>query len=101
MVSGRLPFTGESPISIAMQQIHEQATPLRKINPRVPAALEKVVAKAMAKDPKDRYQSAAEILADLRRIVPTLKEEVDEATQIIPQLDQLEETAVHTRARRR
>jgi serine/threonine-protein kinase len=96
MVSGRLPFTGESPISIAMQQIHEQATPLRKINPRVPASLEKVVAKAMAKDPKDRYQSAAEILADLRRIVPTLKEEVDEATQIIPQLDQFEETAVHT-----
>lgn len=96
MVSGRLPFTGESPISIAMQQIHEDPTPLREINPRVPAALEEVVAKAMAKDPKDRYQSALMILADLRRIDLALKDDVDEATQMIPQLDQFEETAVHT-----
>lgn len=65
MLSGRLPFDSDSPVSIAIKQIADTATPLRQVNPNVPEGLAAITARAMAKDPRSRYPSAREMLADL------------------------------------
>ncbi|NCC07692.1 MAG: Stk1 family PASTA domain-containing Ser/Thr kinase [Clostridia bacterium] len=65
MLCGKLPFESDSPVSVAIKQISDTAVPLRKINASVPEGLEAITEKAMAKDPHERYQSAADMLADL------------------------------------
>ena len=67
MAAGRPPFSGENPVAIAYQHVRESAPPLREVAPGVPAAYEAVVARAMSKDPADRYQTADDLRADLER----------------------------------
>ena len=67
MVTGRVPFTGDSPVSIAYKHVKEEPTPPSAINPTVPAGFEAIVLKALAKEPGARYQSAEELRADLVR----------------------------------
>ncbi len=67
LLSGQPPFTGESPVAVAYQHVSKQAPPLRQINPDVPPELEIIVARAMAKDPAARYQTADEMRTDLLR----------------------------------
>jgi beta-lactam-binding protein with PASTA domain/tRNA A-37 threonylcarbamoyl transferase component Bud32 len=67
MVTGRPPFSGDSPVAIAYQHVKEPVPPPRQLNPAVPAALEAVILKALAKNPADRYQSAEDMRADLSR----------------------------------
>ncbi|MCL6581740.1 MAG: Stk1 family PASTA domain-containing Ser/Thr kinase, partial [Firmicutes bacterium] len=74
MLTGRVPFEGESPVSVALKQIREEPRPLRELNPRVPPAAERVVLRAMAKAPELRYQSAAEMLKDLDALQRQLAE---------------------------
>jgi serine/threonine-protein kinase len=66
MLTGRLPFEGDSPIAIALKHLHEPAPSARAVNPRVPRRLEGIILKAMAKRREDRYQTAREMAADLR-----------------------------------
>lgn len=66
MFSGRLPFDGDNPTSLIFQHAYEQAPSLASIAPSVPAHVRDIVEKLMAKAPADRYQSADEVLADLR-----------------------------------
>lgn len=65
MLAGRRPFTGEAPQALIYQIVNRRPVPLGKRRPEVPAALAGVVAKAMAKEPAERYQSVAELRADL------------------------------------
>ena len=65
MLSGRPPFTGDSPMSVAFQHVSTEASAPSALNADVPASLDTVVAKAMRKDPNGRYQSADEMRADL------------------------------------
>ncbi len=65
MLSGHLPFESDSPVSVAIKQISEEARPLRELNPAVPEALAAITARAMAKEPRERYPSAREMMADL------------------------------------
>ncbi len=65
MLTGRLPFDGESPIAVALKHLYEEPPPLRQVNPEVPEWLEGVVRRAMAKRPEERYPSAAHMRADL------------------------------------
>lgn len=65
MLTGQLPFDGESPIAVVLKHLYEEPAPVRERNPAVPARLEGVVRRAMAKRPEDRYPSAAEMRADL------------------------------------
>ncbi len=58
MLTGTVPFEGETPVAIAIQHVQVAAKPIRELNPAVSQALENVVAKAMEKDPKQRYVSA-------------------------------------------
>src|SRR6266496_3989650 len=67
MLTGRVPFTGPTPVAIAYQHVQEVPTPPRALNPEVPVPLERVCLKAMAKRPEDRYQTATELRADLVR----------------------------------
>lgn len=61
MLTGRVPFDGDSPVAIAMKQVSESPPPPSNINPAVPPALDSVVLRALAKDPANRYASAAEM----------------------------------------
>lgn len=67
MVTGRPPFTGETPVAVASKHVRELPVPARQQNPAVPPGMEAVIAKAMAKSPADRYASADELQADLVR----------------------------------
>jgi serine/threonine-protein kinase len=67
MTVGRPPFVGETPVAIAYQHVQEPPAPPRSINPAVPAALEAITLKLLAKDPGLRYPSAEDLRADLRR----------------------------------
>jgi eukaryotic-like serine/threonine-protein kinase len=67
MVAGRPPFLGETPVSVASKHVRDQPPPLRSLRPTVPADLEAVIAKAMAKSPDDRYASADDLRTDLLR----------------------------------
>ncbi|HET6965902.1 MAG TPA: Stk1 family PASTA domain-containing Ser/Thr kinase [Acidimicrobiales bacterium] len=65
--TGKPPFTGDNPVSIAYKHVKEAPPPPRSVNPAVPAALEAIILKALAKEPADRYQSAEEMRSDLVR----------------------------------
>jgi tRNA A-37 threonylcarbamoyl transferase component Bud32 len=67
MLTGTVPFTGATPVAIAYKHVHEDPTPPRQLNPDVPPPLEAICLKAMAKLPDHRYQTAAELRADLDR----------------------------------
>ena len=67
MVTGKPPFAGDNPVTIAYKHVREQPVPPREINPAIPAAFEAIVLQAMAKDPDERYASAEELRADLLR----------------------------------
>lgn len=66
MLSGRLPFPGEYEQVIRYSVLSEEPEPLGPLCPEASPELQRIVLKAMAKDPDDRYQTAAELLADLR-----------------------------------
>jgi eukaryotic-like serine/threonine-protein kinase len=68
MVTGQLPFTGSTPVAIAYKHIQEEPMPPRALNPGLPGSLERVILKAMAKRPEDRYQTAIEMQRDLERV---------------------------------
>ena len=61
MLTGRVPFVGDTPVSVAMQHINAAPPPITDFNPSVPPAVIAVVAKALEKSPKKRYQSAREM----------------------------------------
>lgn len=94
MLTGRLPFLGESPISVALKHLQEQFEEPRVVNPLIPQSVENVILKSMRKNPGERYSSAREMLRDLetcllpeRRIEPKLffNEESDvDSTRVVP-----------------
>ncbi|MDP3012750.1 MAG: Stk1 family PASTA domain-containing Ser/Thr kinase [Candidatus Subteraquimicrobiales bacterium] len=67
MLVGRPPFEGDSPVSIALKQVHEAPMAPRAINPEIPETLERIVLKGLAKHPSDRYETAEEMQKDLFR----------------------------------
>ena len=68
MLTGAVPFTGDSPVEIAMKHLSATPPPLATKRPDIPNALDLVVLRALAKDPAARYQSADEMDADLERV---------------------------------
>lgn len=74
MLTGQVPFEGESPVSVALKHIRETVPPPRELNPRIPPAAERVVMKAMAKEVERRYQNAVEMIRDLEALQRQLAE---------------------------
>jgi serine/threonine protein kinase len=95
MVAGAIPFSGATSSHTLVQILEKDPVPLTQVTTDpVPAELERIVSKAMAKDPDERYQSAKEMLIDLRRLKKQLdfKAEVDRTSSP----DTLRRPAVHT-----
>ena len=67
LLVGRPPFTGDSPVAIAYQHVRENPIPPSRLDPELPPWADAIVLKAMAKSPNDRYQTAAEMNADIQR----------------------------------
>ena len=67
MVCGKAPFQAENPVAVAYKHVQEQVVPLARVNPSVPASYEAITMRLLAKNPVDRYASAEELRADLRR----------------------------------
>ncbi len=68
MLTGQLPFQSDNAVSVAIMQLQSDAKRPREINPDIPLGLEQITLKAMQKNPRDRYQSAAEMLLDLDEV---------------------------------
>ena len=66
MLTGQLPFNGETSVSIALKHLQEEPVSIRQLNPSIPPVLEAIVQKAMSKDPADRPNST-ELYADLNQ----------------------------------
>jgi eukaryotic-like serine/threonine-protein kinase len=69
LLTGKPPFTGDSPVSIAYQHVSEMPTPPSQVDPGVTPEVDAVVLRALAKSPDDRYQTAAEFRADVERAI--------------------------------
>ncbi|HYO40977.1 MAG TPA: Stk1 family PASTA domain-containing Ser/Thr kinase [Nocardioidaceae bacterium] len=67
LLTGRPPFVGESPVSVAYQHVREQALPPSSLDDELPPEIDAIVMKALAKPLVDRYQSAAAMRADIER----------------------------------
>jgi len=105
LLTGRPPFTGDSPVSIAYQHVSEQPLSPSQLDPEITPQIDAVVMKSLAKSPDDRYQTAADFRADVDRAavggpvtaaVPAL---MVDATQRIDVVDPTEVYAVETMKR--
>ena len=66
MITGRVPFDADTPVSIALKHMQEEPVEPQEINPNIPDAVNKIIMKALQKEPALRYQTATEMLQDLR-----------------------------------
>jgi putative serine/threonine-protein kinase prkC len=93
MLTGKVPFEGDTPIAVALKHVREKVIPPTRYNPSIPPLLESVVLKALAKNPADRFESISEMMGDLRlsqgfTMGKTQRHEpYDFATQMIPAVD--------------
>lgn len=91
MLTGKVPFSGSTPISIALSQIQDRPTPIREINPKISSKLENIVLKLLAKRANGRYQSAQEVidaLEELNSYDKTVQPKINiERTQVLPVVD--------------
>lgn len=100
MLTGTVPFEGDSAVSIALKHFQEAMPSVRQFDPRIPQALENVVLKATTKDPSNRYSSADAMNSDLKtalsparaheaKFVPNAEDDLDE-TKVLPVINQSE-----------
>jgi serine/threonine protein kinase/DNA-binding CsgD family transcriptional regulator len=103
MLAGQPPFTGDNPLTVFSQILHAPITPPRQINSTIPANIEAIITKLLARDPLQRYASAAAVLAALPDEAP----EVDQAAatepstvrQSSPRLPRILRHSTHTQRR--
>ncbi|HEY0240583.1 MAG TPA: Stk1 family PASTA domain-containing Ser/Thr kinase [Friedmanniella sp.] len=81
LLTGRPPFTGDSPVSVAYQHVREAPVPPSQIDPEIGPDIDAVVLKSLAKDAGDRYQSAREMKADIARVLAG-----QQATALVPRV---------------
>ncbi len=85
LLTGSTPFTGDSPVSIAYQHVNSQVIPPSNLDPTIPPSLDAIVLHALAKNPASRYQSAAEMRADVERAISGLPVSASTDTQVLVQ----------------
>ena len=97
MITGRLPFEGDTPVSVAIQHINSIPLSPRELDPTIPEALEAITMKAMAPNPDNRYLSANEMLADLEEFRKNPNINFDYSpSDLIPEEDPEEYTQIRT-----
>ncbi len=72
MLTGKVPFEGETPLSIALKHKSEEPQDPREINPQIPAEVSHVILKCLEKDKETRYQTADDLLSELNHIIEGL-----------------------------
>ncbi len=95
MLTGTLPFTGETPVSVAMKHLQEEPVPVRQLDPSIPPVVEAIVARAMSKDPSMRPE-ASEIVKDIQQAEQMVGSGMGYAatqpdpfaTQVLPRMDE-------------
>lgn len=93
MVTGRLPFAGESPVALALKHIREAPPAPRSLDGRIPPRVEQIILRAMSKLPEQRYASAGEMRDDLLdrsahwQDAPTVVLPPEDATAILPAVE--------------
>ena len=98
MLTGRVPFDADTPVSVALKQVQEEPVDPIKYNPDIPISVNRIILKAMQKDPNLRYQNATEMLKDLTLALKKPNEDFvvlatrsdDSPTQKIPTIYELE-----------
>ena len=103
LLTGDVPFTGDSPVEIAMKHLAEVPPLPSELRPDVPDDLDLVVVRALAKEPADRYQSAAAMDADLETVARggrVAAETADAATMVLSGERAADATAMTQMARR-
>lgn len=109
MLTGKLPFTGDNPVSIAVKHLQEEPVPVRQIDPVIPPVVEAIVSKAMSKDPAMRPTSA-ELVQDISQaermlmagsqpmpqMAPMAQD--PDATQVLPRVQPTQQTIPPRRA---
>jgi beta-lactam-binding protein with PASTA domain/tRNA A-37 threonylcarbamoyl transferase component Bud32 len=86
MLTGKVPFNGDSAIEIAMKHVTEAPKPPSHLRSEIPPALDQVVLRSLSKDPEDRYQTADDFIEDLERVeagLPLSRETSDAATALL------------------
>jgi formylglycine-generating enzyme required for sulfatase activity/ABC-type branched-subunit amino acid transport system substrate-binding protein/Flp pilus assembly protein TadD/predicted Ser/Thr protein kinase len=94
LVTGRVPFQAETPLAVLLKHLNAPLPPPRQIKPDLPEAVERVILKAMAKSPDDRYQNVRELVTALDQAVVDAAEE---RSRPQPPEDQLEKTVLTPR----
>jgi len=89
LLCGTPPFTGESPVAVAYRHVREAPRPPSEIKPGIPKAFDAVALKALSKNPMNRYQTAAELRADLLRAL------AGQAVQATPLMSERERADLH------
>ena len=69
LLTGKVPFDDESPVTVALKHIKDRLPSVRKLNPKVPAVVEKIIYKACEKNPNNRYKSVFDMRKDIDRIL--------------------------------
>lgn len=83
LLTGSTPFTGDSPVSIAYQHVNSQVVSPSSLDPSIPATLDSIVLHALAKNPSSRYQTAAEMRADVERAIAGMPISASVDTQVL------------------
>jgi len=97
MLTGQVPFSGDSAIEIAMKHLNEPPRPPSTLRPEIPPELDQVVLRALAKNAEDRYQTADELIEDLDRVeagIPLSPETATAATSVLAALPATQATEV-------
>ena len=98
MLTGKVPFDADTPVSVALKQVQEEPIDPMKYNDTIPVSVNRIILKAMQKDPNLRYQNATEMLRDLSLALKKPNEDFvvlatrsdDSPTQKIPTIYELE-----------
>ncbi len=98
MLTGRVPFDADTPVSVALKQVQEEPVDPITYNPNIPISVNRIILKAMQKDPNLRYQNATEMIADLKMALKRPDEDFvvlayrddDSPTQKVPTIYELE-----------
>jgi serine/threonine-protein kinase len=97
--TGKLPFDADTPVAVALKQVNEQPVRPTRVNPNVSPDLERVIGRALSKDPTRRYSTADEMRRDLKRVIdgegvtapgaapiPSSVPDHDDMTTVLPRL---------------
>ena len=91
LLTGRLPFKGDSPISLALKHIREEPAPPSSYNPELPSFVEEIIMTALAKDPEKRYQNVEKLNRAIINARDLYLEEQEETKEISPEVSSVDD----------